>query len=503
MSNRCPDCETPLVFAANGRSRLCESCGYKQKGEVEDSPLPSPADILRDRRYREQHAGGAVFESERTQMLRTRELITRGVAALKVGSNREAHHYLAKVISHGGTEHTEVKAWLWLSETYGDSADKRACLEQVMAIAPTNPVARRGMAVLDGRLTQTEIINPDKLAQEIPAEAQEAEAEQFRCPRCAGRMNYTPDGKILRCDFCGHEDDPNADNTKSHQPEYGVGAIEQDFIAALATAKGHLQPVATRILQCQSCAVEFTLAPKTLSITCPYCDSVYVTKTAETHEIMPPHALIPFATSEGEIRRVLGRWFKKHEIDQPRITPIVGIYLPLWTFDIGGEATWRGREKKGENWIPMTGSRHLYWDDILVAGGKRPSKQLTFAFTDFDMTGIVEYDSRYLADWPAERYQLPLADASIQARKQIRNELMRNPGKLLHGRYVQDFSVGTSKLSIDSFKLILLPLWMVHYKTEGKVYDVIINGQTKAIRGDRPQNVVGKLFSWLKGNKRG
>jgi len=263
----------------------------------------------------------------------------------------------------------------------------------------------------------------------------------------------------------------------------------------------HLQPVATRILQCQSCAVEFTLAPETLSITCPYCDSVYVTETAETHDIMPPHALIPFATSEGHIRRVLGKWFKKHNIERPRVSPIIGVYLPLWTFDIGGEAKWRGKEKKGEQWVSITGSRYLFWDDVLVAGGKRPSKLLTRAFTDFDMTGLVEYDSRYLADWPAERYQLPLADASIQARKQIRRELMRNPAKLLRGRMVNDLTVGTSDLSIDSFKLILLPLWMTHYKADGddKVYDVIVNGQTKAIRGDRQRNIVGKLFSWLKG----
>ena len=40
---------------------------------------------------------------------------------------------------------------------------------------------------------------------------------------------------------------------------------------------------------------------------------------------------------------------------------------------------------------------------------------------------------------------------------------------------------------------------MVHFKVDETVYDVVINGQTAAVRGERPQNVVGKLFSWLKG----
>ncbi len=494
---RCPDCNTPLVFSGDGRSRLCESCGYrKEKSDLK--PLASPEEIVRDRKYREQHTNSN-FETRRSQMMRTRSLLKQGIGAIKSNQPRTAHHYLSKIIRQGGTPQTEIAAWLWLSEAYTDPAHKRASLEQVLAVAPENATARRRIAVLDGRLSQSDIVDPNHLKQEIPTEKLDAEAEQFKCPRCAGRMNYTPDGERLRCDFCGYEENPNADGEKTYQPRYGMGGIEQDFITALATAKGHLQPVATRVLQCQSCAVEFTLPPETLSLTCPYCDSVYVTKTAETHDIMPPHALIPFATSEGEVRQALGRWFKKHNINRPRITPIVGVYLPVWTFDIGGEAIWHGREQKGDRWLPVTGSRYLYWDDLLVAGGKRPSKQLARAYADFDMTGVVAYDSRYLADWPAERYQIPLADASIQARKQIRRELMGNPGKLLHGRFVQDFTINTSKLSIDSFKLILLPLWMVHYKTEKKVYDVVINGQTKAIRGNRPQNAVGKLFSWLKG----
>lgn len=32
-------------------------------------------------------------------------------------------------------------------------------------------------------------------------------------------------------------------------------------------------------------------------MTCPYCDSVYVTETAVAQQIMPPHAVIPFRVS--------------------------------------------------------------------------------------------------------------------------------------------------------------------------------------------------------------
>ncbi len=117
----------------------------------------------------------------------------------------------------------------------------------------------------------------------------------------------------------------------------------------------------------------------------------------------------------------------------------------------------------------------------------------------YDYDHLVEYDARYLADWPAERYQLTLADASLRGRKQIVTEVRRKPHKITNGEYIKDFSLFSNGMLVESYKLILVPLWMLHFKVEDTVYDVIINGQTGNVRGDRPQNAVGKLFSWLKG----
>ena len=523
QSRECPNCGKQMVFSGDGRSLVCEQCHHQKK--LTHNPDPekdSPQAILAEMKYRERHFGqrhedlnrynagdplsnaSMVAQTRRDGNLR--DLVVRGIAAAKHKEMDEARFYLAKALRNGVSDNLESRAWLWLSETYTDPADKRFCLEQVIAIEPTHPVARRGLAIIDGRLQEADIINPDKLEQEIPDEPIDANAKQFQCPRCAARMNYAPDGKTLRCEFCGYEEDPTAEKLPDDEDRFGEGKYEQEFITALATAKGHLQPVAMRVLQCQSCAVEYTLAPETLSLTCPYCDSVYVTETAETHEIMPPHALIPFATTEDDAKLALRDWFKQHKIERPRVTPIVGVYLPVWTFDIGGEAKWNGMVRntsmmnsKQNEWVPKSGGRYMYYDDVMIPGSKRAAQMLIKRLDDFDMADLVEYDARYLADWPAERYKLALADASLVARKQVRKDLDRNSFKVTGGESVHSLRISTQHLTIDSFKLILVPLWIAHYKLEGTVYDVTINGQTKKVRGDRPQNVVGKLFSWLKG----
>lgn len=487
----CSQCGGRLVFAPDGRSRQCERCGRK---EVVERTRPSAAEVVQTIRLTSR------FEARETDSEGVKLRLAQGIAAAKSGDRDEAFYYLEWILHADSSDAQRAEAWLWLSQVYEDDADRRVCLEQALAHEPRNPLARRGLALLDGRINPQEIVNPDTVKSETPAppEPQAAAAEHFQCPRCAARMNYTPDGTALVCEYCRYRQELAAPEN-SVPVEYGFGGMEQDFIAALATAKGHLQPVAMRTLSCQGCGIELVLPPEAISVTCPYCDSVYVAEVAETREIVPPQALIPFTVNEDVARKALVAWFKRHKIERPRITPLVGIYLPVWTFDVGGEIKWNGRVRRNDNWVPASGSRHFFFDDVLVQAVDKIRPLLAKELVAFEMAGLVAYDPRYLADWPAERYQLPLADASLRARQQIIKDVKKHQEKLSPDQYVHDLVVNSSGLLVESYKLILLPLWIVHYKVEETVYDVVINGQTAAVRGDRPQNVVGKLFSWLKG----
>ncbi|MCA9935491.1 MAG: hypothetical protein KC415_16260 [Anaerolineales bacterium] len=489
----CPNCKTKMVFAPDGRGLLCERCGYKQVVEREMPPARELA--------RAQKLVGSLSQIDAQKETSLRISLRHGIGAAKQGERDEAFSHLERVLlSPDAGDAMRAEAWLWLSEVYADVADKRECLEQVLSLQPTNGVARRGMALLDGRLHEDEIVNPDRIERETPQEPREVEAEQFTCPKCASRMNYTPDGQRLRCEFCGFERPLNADGTQTVQPEFGMGGMEQDFIVGLARVSGHVQPVATRTLQCQGCGVEFVLAPETLSVTCPYCSHVYVTEAAETHEILPPQALIPFAVTEAEVRERLRDWFRQQKISRVRLLPLVGVYLPVWTFDLNGEVGWRGLVARGDEWVPASGSDYMLIDDHRVLGQRRPSKHLRRSLTDYDLDQLVTYDARYLADWPAQRYQLALADASIVARKEVLQTIRRNPSRLTNGQTVRDLTLNSSGLMVMSYKLLLLPMWMVHYEWEDKRVDLFVNGQNGRIRGEKQGGIVGKFVSWLRGD---
>ncbi|MCL4264883.1 MAG: hypothetical protein KJ069_16800 [Anaerolineae bacterium] len=501
MTNICPQCgKGQLYFSGDGRARECERCGHRL-------PLTPPRRSVQDL----QELAAYHINSEQPDnygRAGVRLLLSQGIAAAKEGDLDEAYHYLGRVLRTNAEDADKARAWLWLSQTLDDPAEKRLCLEQVLVLDPTHGTARRGLAVLDGRINPHEIINPDQLAREVSDEPVETQAEQFTCPRCAGHMNYTPDGRALVCEFCMYRQEVGGDGkpeAASGRPQtdsrFGQGTFEQEFTAAMATAKGHVQPIQMRAFLCHSCAVEFVLAPQTISLTCPYCDAVYVTATTESREIIPPHALIPFARSLDDAKTALRRWFQQHTIERPRLSHIIGIYLPVWTFDVGGEVKWSGLVKRGDDWVAVNGNHLPFYDDLLVSATRKTPETLTKGFAEFDLAGLVAYDARYLADWPAERYQLPLADASLIARKKALKDIRQNAYRFTQGEIIRDLRLNSSGLIIESYKHILLPLWVAHYQVEGTVYDVVVNGQNGRVHGDRPQGTVGKFLARLLGKE--
>ena len=506
--NKCPECDSPLVFTPDGRARLCEQCGYKETIKKE---RPSATELTRTIAFARRYKAKSSDDDEGN--ISVRSLLGMGRSAAKAGDKDEAFYYLEWALRANPSDEQGAHIWVWLSQIYNQPEDKRICLEQAIALHPTNPLARRGLALLDGRLRSDEIIDPNKVKEDTaaPDEPRAISPEQFQCPRCAARMNYTPDGRSLVCNFCGYTQSLDEPGSRV-QTDYGIGGAEQDFIAALATARGHTQPVASRAFQCDGCGVEFVLGPETLSVTCPYCDSVYVTEAAETRQLHPPQALIPFNLDENDARRAVYAWLKQHKVERARFSPFVGIYLPLWTFDIGGSLNWRGyvEESSGEDMFfsgqgqsqrrPINGSKAIFYDDVLVPATKKLPDLLPKLLETFDYEQLVGYDGRYLADWPAERYQLTLADASLQARKQIIQQMRRHPSRLTSGQQVQNLTISSGDMLVESFKLLLVPVWIVHYKTEDKVYHALINGQTGQIIGASPRNVLGRLMSWVKGD---
>jgi hypothetical protein len=55
-------------------------------------------------------------------------------------------------------------------------------------------------------------------------------------------------------------------------------------------------------------------------------------------------------------------------------------------------------------------------------------------------------------------------------------------------------------MTVESFRLNLLPVWMSEIHIDGREHLVLINGQKGTVAGDLPEEKeLGGFMSWLKG----
>jgi hypothetical protein len=268
-----------------------------------------------------------------------KQLLKSGIIDAKAGNRESARRYLDRAVYISNDHDVLAEAWFWMSEVLDDPAEKRKALENCLAHDLQHARARKSLAILDGRLKAGEIINPDKLLL-APEGLRSANAERFMCPKCGGRMSFTPDGQSLVCEYCSR-------NQKFSIAQPG-STIEKDFLIAMATARGHGKPLNQQVFHCEGCGCEFILPPSQISCNCVYCDSPYVVNWDSEEQLLAPDGIIPHAFDQNRATKILTEWVQANQIQTdvgvgsshpywPR-----GVYLPLWTFDLGGELDYVG-----------------------------------------------------------------------------------------------------------------------------------------------------------------
>jgi len=420
-------------------------------------------------------------------------LLHSGIIEAKAGETATARRYLERAINTGGNHAMLSEAWYWMSKITNDPTEKRSALENCLSFDIRHARARRDLAVLDGKLDTSEIINPDKWAAPSTDPAQ-ATADRFMCPQCGAKMVFAPDGISLICEHC----------TRNQTLPSKGEAEEQDFLIAMATARGHSKPVAMQVFRCQGCGAEFILPPDIISINCAYCDSPHVVSLEASRELLQPEGVIPQAFDQEQAGRLLANWVEEYGIKpQGQVDPPRGVYLPIWTFDIGGSIGYRGDRyetedgfrQRAQRVIRAEGEHPVHINDLPVPASRKIARSLARLLPSFDLSKIRPYDPRYLANWAAEVYDLPMADASLEARSfaysQLKHKLPGEIGSLFN------LQTSSANLTVESFKLVLVPVWMIALSNNDKESLLLINGQNGVIQGDTLAKPKAGLFDWL------
>jgi hypothetical protein len=420
----------------------------------------------------------------------SKDLLRTGIIEAKAGNKETARRYLDRAIYMAGAHDVLSEAWFWMSEVIDEPAEKRKALENCLSLDLRHARARRSLAILEGKLKADELIDPNQLPA-TPDGSRSADAQRFMCPKCGGRMAFAPDGQSLLCEYCTRDQKlgVNADS-----------ANEKDFIIAMATARGHGKPLQEQVFHCNGCGAEFILPPKQISASCVYCDSPHVVSLEKTRDLLAPDAILPHAFDQKRATKLLIEWVEgngitpEKKVDLPR-----GLYLPLWTFDVGGMIDYTAIKAQAEDGtfngpgkqevVRISGQYPILMDDLPIPASRKLSAVFLKLIATFELKSLKPYDPRFLASWPAEIYDVPMADASLDARSQAYEHYKRAMPDLLGSTELVHTS--SANLMIDSFKLNLLPVWMTEIPFGGREHLVLINGQSGIVASDMPDKTQG------------
>ena len=343
--------------------------------------------------------------------------------------------------------------------------------------------------------------DPDGPVRDTVADAR----EKFHCPACGADANWSPAKQALICPFCGTESP-----FELPKRDAATVVVEHDLLAALsqlpAEARGWKAEKTS--VRCQSCRAVSVFDPGKVGRTCEFCGSAQLLPYEEPEAAFRPESLLPLKVAEGAARDLIRRWYGRqwlapNALGKRALTDTIkAIYLPFWTFDAHAFARWTAesgtyyytgsgkRRQRHVRWKPAAGELTHVFDDELVCASTGVHIGRLRAIEPFPTADVIPYDPGYVAGWVVERYQIDLREAASRALQQMNATLRTLCGRQVPGDTHRNLQVNAT-FSDQRFKHILAPVWLVSYVYHAKSYQVLVNGVTGKIAGERP-------WSWVK-----
>ncbi len=342
-----------------------------------------------------------------------------------------------------------------------------------------------------------------------PTESVPKTTHTYPCPACGADLLYEPRDGSLSCPHCGHKE---AIQTSAEQVQ------ERSFERYLQIRPEQLEQLAANALevQCQSCSAMVTFIPPEVAGRCDFCGVQIVAQPKSADPILAPEGVLPFSITQPQASAGLrewlqSRWFAPNALKhfaQP--DAIQGVYLPFWTYDTDtttdytgargvhyyttetyyekdaqGNQQARTKQVRHTAWSPASGTVTRSFDDVLVPATISLAQNRLEALEPWDLAELVPYDPAFLSGFKAQRYQVDLAQGFQRVMQVIVPVIQSDVRQDIGGNEQMIHNISTHYSDI-SFKHLLLPVYAGAYRFNHKIYQIVVNGRTGEIQGDRP-----------------
>lgn len=257
------------------------------------------------------------------------------------------------------------------------------------------------------------------------------------------------------------------------------------------------------------------MAPQVFAQSCDFCETVLIDQDTSLRRF-EPQGLLPFGVDEDQARDRLRRWLKSlwfapsslAKLARPRHR-LRGIYVPYWAFDAStqtdyrgqrgtvhrvsrrvqitrnGKSQWVTRSQNVTRWRSVSGQVERDFEDFLIQADGGLEALSDRRFSSWDTGALEAYNPDYLPGYEARLYGMDLV-AGWQAATQAMEGVIRSDIRRDIGGDKQRINTLNTRYWDQRFTLVLLPIWFSEFSFGRKRYQVVINGRTGEVRGQRP-----------------
>jgi len=328
------------------------------------------------------------------------------------------------------------------------------------------------------------------------------------CPSCGSKLFYEADLQKITCHHCGYKEDYERSNDQII--ELPLDTSIEDLATYIPEDTGK------KVYDCVSCSAKFVLDADKTRVICAFCGSENVNLEAFEHRFIQPAGIIPFLISRKKAEKEFSVWIKRGWFHPNKLKKIArieglhGVYIPFWTFDAQVSAQWTGeagtyyyetvRVKVRDQWQTQqvrkvrwqwrSGSLSHFFDDIIVSASGNLDQKFLERILPFRTEEAVNFDARLMVGWESEIYSVEL-DQGYQTAEQIIDNYIRTMcSQALGGDTQRNLQIKSQK-SDQTYKHLIMPVWLASYWYNDKIYRFVVNGQTGRVYGKKP-------ISWIK-----
>jgi hypothetical protein len=332
--------------------------------------------------------------------------------------------------------------------------------------------------------------------------------DKYPCSACGAQAQWSPARQLLVCPFCG--------TAAPFTIDAATGAIEElDLAKALRELPDEDRGWQTekRTVQCQSCKAVSVFDPDRVGQNCDFCGSPKLVDYQEIKAPIRPRSVLPFSVADSSVREQIRKWYASKWLapnalkSKALVDRLHGIYIPYWTFDAHVVCPWdaeaghyyyetqtyfeggkpRTRQVRKTRWVPASGEITHFFDDEPVPGTQGVSHALLKQVEPFPTKELKPYDKAFVSGFVVEHYQIVLFDAAKRSVDQMNAKLEQMCAAQIPGDTYRNLRIHPT-YSGQTFKHILVPIWLLTYNFRAKAFQVLVNGVTGQMAGDYPKS---------------